>query len=176
MGIHVTPIPSTIVLAAPAFTLGTTNSAGPALTSISSDSTLQMFDTTVPTTIAYGASAAAGSVALMSHRDHVHGMVPDPAQALAKAWARVDSSNAVVDSFNVASISNDGTGTFTVTFDTDFANANYAVAGICGQDTVNVTIGSSSSQGTGSCVMIFRRRSDGALTGLASQCVFFGDQ
>jgi hypothetical protein len=74
MGIQVTPIPRLTVLTAPAFTLGTANTAGSAVTAVASDSTLAAFDATVPTTIAYGASAAAGSVALASHRDHTHGM------------------------------------------------------------------------------------------------------
>jgi len=74
MSIVITPIPSTIELAAPAFTLGTTNTAGAAVTAVSSNSTLLTFDATVPTTIAYSATAAPGSASTCSHRDHTHGM------------------------------------------------------------------------------------------------------
>ena len=74
MTIHVTPIPRLIDLAAPAFTLGTANTAGSAATAVASDSTLLTFDATVPTTIAYGASPAAGSAVVAARRDHTHGM------------------------------------------------------------------------------------------------------
>jgi len=74
MTIHVTPIPRVIDLAAPGFTLGTTNAAGTAETAVASDSTILVFDATVPTTIAYGASAAAGSGTTASYRSHTHGM------------------------------------------------------------------------------------------------------
>lgn len=79
MTIYVTPIPRLIELAAPSFTLGTANAAGSAITSIASDSTLLAFDTTVPTTIAYSATAAAGSSTVAARRSHTHGMVAAPA-------------------------------------------------------------------------------------------------
>ena len=74
MTINVTPIPRLVDLAAPAFTLGTSNAAGSATTAVSSNSTLLAFDATVPTTIAYSASAAAGSAVVAAKRDHTHGM------------------------------------------------------------------------------------------------------
>ena len=74
MTINVTPIPRLIDLAAPSFTLGTSNVAGDAETAVASNSTLLAFDATVPTTIAYSASAAAGSATVTARRDHTHGM------------------------------------------------------------------------------------------------------
>jgi hypothetical protein len=74
MGISVTPIPRLTVLTAPAFTLGTANAAGAALTSIASDSTILTYDTTVPTTISStGGSAGTGSATTAARRDHAHG-------------------------------------------------------------------------------------------------------
>ena len=74
MAIHVTPIPSTIDLTAPAFTLGTTNTAGAAVTAVSSNSTLLVYDATVPSSIAAGGdTAAAGSATVSARRDHLHG-------------------------------------------------------------------------------------------------------
>jgi len=67
--IHVVPIPSTIELTAPAFSLGTTNIAGDTGLAVDSNSTLLVFDATVP--VAVGASAA-GSAVLPARRDHVH--------------------------------------------------------------------------------------------------------
>ncbi len=59
--------------ATPAIVLGTAAAAGAASTVIRSDSTIVAFDVTVPTTIAAGDTAATGSAAVASRRDHVHG-------------------------------------------------------------------------------------------------------
>ena len=73
MTIHVTPIPSIIELVAPSYTLGVANAAGSAATAIASDSTILVYDTTVPTTIAASATAAVGSATPSARRDHPHG-------------------------------------------------------------------------------------------------------
>jgi len=78
MSIVVTPIPRLIDLAAPAFTLGTSNAAGSAATAVASDSTLLAFDTTVPDAITYGQSGAAGTAVVTSRRDHAHAMAAEP--------------------------------------------------------------------------------------------------
>lgn len=56
-------------------TLSTAASAGSAATLIRSDAVIAAFDATVPTVIAVGDAAAAGSVAFAARRDHTHGMV-----------------------------------------------------------------------------------------------------
>jgi len=83
MSIHVTPIPRLTQLTTPAFTLGTANAAGSAITSIASDSTLLAFDTTVPDAITFGQSGAAGSATVTARRDHAHAMAADPTTAVA---------------------------------------------------------------------------------------------
>src|SRR5213078_1665635 len=60
--------------ATPSISLGSAAAAGAATTVIRSDSTIAAFDTTVPTTITSGASAATGSAAFAARRDHVHGI------------------------------------------------------------------------------------------------------
>lgn len=60
--------------ATPGLTLGTANAAGAAATLIRSDATIAIFDTTAPSTLAYGGAAAVGSVAFAARRDHAHGM------------------------------------------------------------------------------------------------------
>jgi hypothetical protein len=70
MAIHVTPIPKLTTLTTPAFTLGTANAAGDALTAVASNSTLLAFDTTLPTTTA--ATSVVGSATTTTRRDHVH--------------------------------------------------------------------------------------------------------
>lgn len=64
------------------------------------------------------------------------GKIPDAAllinhPGVCKAWVMFDQTGTltVKDSYNVTSVSDDGTAESTVTFATDFASANYAVAG-----------------------------------------------
>lgn len=54
---------------------------------------------------------------------------PTPATQLAKAWIRFDGTGTISidDSFNVTSIVDNGTGNYTINWDTDFATANYSV-------------------------------------------------
>ena len=49
------------------------------------------------------------------------------------AWANWDSRGtfSVLDSYNVSSVTDNGTGDFTVNIDTDMANANYCVVAQC---------------------------------------------
>lgn len=47
--------------------------------------------------------------------------------ALAKAWVSFDSAGTILDSYNVASVSKTSTGVYQITWDTDFADTNYAV-------------------------------------------------
>tara|TARA_R110000764_G_scaffold150137_1_gene237769 strand:+ start:154 stop:780 length:627 start_codon:yes stop_codon:yes gene_type:complete len=77
MAINVTPIPKLTAMAAPAFTLGTANAAGDAVTAVASNSTLLAFDAVVAGAISFGASSSSGVQAVASRRDHVHGMVAD---------------------------------------------------------------------------------------------------
>jgi hypothetical protein len=102
MAIHVTPIPRLTVLSTPAFTLGTANAAGAALTAIASNSTLAVFtdnglilgssaaagdsalavranstiaafDATIPTVYQVASASTTGSAAKAARRDHNHG-------------------------------------------------------------------------------------------------------
>ena len=75
MSINVTPIPRLTQLVAPAFTLGTANAAGDAITSIASNSTLLAFDAVAPANVVAG-SAVVGTATTVSRRDHQH---TDPA-------------------------------------------------------------------------------------------------
>ena len=52
---------------------------------------------------------------------------------IAKAWVCYNAiTQTVLNSFNVSSVTYNGTGAFTVNFTVAFSNANYAVAGSCG--------------------------------------------
>jgi hypothetical protein len=56
------------------------------------------------------------------------------ASGLCKAWVNFNGSGVVAirASYNVSSITDNGTGDYTVNFTTALADANYAVAGHCG--------------------------------------------
>jgi hypothetical protein len=152
MSIQVTPIPRLTVLTSPAFTLGTTNTAGSAITGVASDSTLLTFDTTLPDAITFGQSGAVGAATVASRRDHSHATATVDAATQAemeaassttvfdtpgrtqyhpgvvKAWANFNGTGtaAIRESHN-CTLTDNGTGDYTLTFGTDFANTDFAV-------------------------------------------------
>jgi len=67
-----------VSFATPAIVLGTAAAAGAAATTIRSDATIVAFDATVPTTQAFGDSAATGVAAVAARRDHKHAMPANP--------------------------------------------------------------------------------------------------
>lgn len=76
MTIHVTPIPKLTEFATPDLTLTTANAAGTAgvKTTIRSDASILTYDATVPDSITFGQSAAAGDTSTAARRNHSHGM------------------------------------------------------------------------------------------------------
>jgi hypothetical protein len=93
--------------ATPAIVLGTAAAAGAATTVIRSDSTIVAFDATVPTTQAFGDSAATGSAAVAARRDHKHGE-PTAAvttsgltQATGKLLGRTTASTGAIEEITV---------------------------------------------------------------------------
>lgn len=78
-----------------------------------------------------------------------------PVTGNVKGWVNIDGTGtaAVSDSLNVDSITDNDVGDFTITWDTDFANTDYAVAGmaindnptnavtVCIKDGVDLTVG-----------------------------------
>ncbi len=93
--------------ATPAVVLGTAAAAGAATTVIRSDSTIVAFDATVPTTQAFGDSAATGSAAVAARRDHKHGE-PTAAvttsgltQATGKLLGRTTASTGAIEEITV---------------------------------------------------------------------------
>jgi hypothetical protein len=128
MAIHVTPIPRLTVLTAPAFTLGTANAAGSAVTAVASDSTILAYDTTVPASIA--GTAAVGDSPNAARRNHVHNAASEI--GVFKGYAYITYSGgtpAQTATQNINSISDQGTGEVRILWETDFANANYVAIG-----------------------------------------------
>ena len=62
----------------PALTFSTTNTAGSSTNFLRRDDTIAIFDTTAPTTQAFGDTATAGSAAVAARRDHKHAMPNAP--------------------------------------------------------------------------------------------------
>ena len=144
MTIHVTPIPKLTAFDTPAFTLGTSNAAGDALTAVASNSTLLAFDATLPASIAFGQSGSAGSATVTARRDHTHPV----ADLQTVVWAQIQADGSSLDSYNVASTAKNSTGIYTVTIDNDLANTGYA--GATCSNSGNTMIVNINTIGTGS--------------------------
>ena len=98
MSIQVTPIPRLTVLTTPASTLGTANTAGAAITAVASNSTLLVYDTTVPSNVTSGGSAATGSAVVSARRDHAHGSAAFTSDISVKVFN--DATQAIADDTN----------------------------------------------------------------------------
>ena len=77
---------------------------------------------------------------------------------LAKVWCNFNGSGtaAINDSFNVSSLTDEGTGDYTLSFSSAFANTNYALGGSAGYNSEYIANhltggGTSSNYSTGSC-------------------------
>ncbi len=68
----------------PSLTLSTANSIGTATSFVASNATVALFDTTVPTTQAFGDAAAVGTAAFAARRDHKHAMPATPVTTINK--------------------------------------------------------------------------------------------
>ena len=64
---------TSVTYTTPNLTLGTANAAGSVASAIRSDSTLLVYDATIPSTVTSGASTT-GSASTSARRDHVHGI------------------------------------------------------------------------------------------------------
>ena len=155
MAINVTPIPRLTSLTTPAFSLGTANAAGDAITAVASNSTLLAFDAVAVDSITFGQSGSVGTATVAPRRDHVHAMqavtvatqeemeagtsvatfvTPGRTQyhaGVAKAWAQVDfntSPGNFTEQQNMSSFTDSGVGTGICYILADFTSANYAMA------------------------------------------------
>ena len=74
-------------------------------------------------------------------------------QGLAKVWCNADQSGNSSDSFNVGSVTDNGTGDVTYNFSNAMSNAVYSFVGACSRDSASTNEGfvfSIHSQATGS--------------------------
>lgn len=114
----------------PNLTLSTSNSSGTG-GALRADDTVLVYDTTLPDAITFGQSGNTGDTATAARRNHSHAMAGN-LSGLAKVWANLATDAQVMASYNVdgASLSSN---IYTVTFDTAFSSAFYAVVVTCEQ-------------------------------------------
>jgi hypothetical protein len=200
MSITITPIPRLIDLSAPAFTLGTANAAGSAATAIASDSTLLVFDTTLPDAITLGQSGAVGSATVTSRRDHAHQMATVDAatqaqmetgtsttvfvtpgrtqyhDGVAKAKGHHSGPGTMAgESYNLDTIVKNSTGNYTWTFTTDFSTLDYVVAGT--NTSQNCCLHSDGGKAVGTWIeLAFNSNSDETAQDGGYDAAFYGDQ
>ena len=79
-------------------------------------------------------------------------------QGLCKVWARTNMSTAAnTDSLNISSITDEGTGHFTITINNDMGNANYTVTDAADNVSSNDNVANQAeSHATGSYVILHR--------------------
>jgi len=169
MSIQVTPIPRLTAFAAPALVLGVANAAGTAETTLSTDSTLLAFDTTLPAAVG---TAATGSATVTARRDHVHSGTTQATQSaleaetnedtyaapdliryspgVGKVWLQWEQTGAhsMLASYNMTSVTDGGdVGASDLLWDADFANGYYAMAAMAPADKVIMCSGAIATTG-----------------------------
>ena len=167
MAINVTPIPRLTVLATPAFTLGTSNVAGNALTAVASNSTLGL----VATKAEMEAATSAAKVATPGRTQNHPGV--------AKVWVLWNLSNTPMDmqaSYNMTSVTDGGSvGNTDHVWATDFSSANYTIHGQAEDD--HCCWHSLGTMAAGSITTQNRSANDAvARDSTQSMLVAFGDQ
>ena len=91
---------------------------------------------------------------------------PVVVDGICKAWVIYDHTGtaAITDSFNMTSITDTGTGTATMTWATDFADADYVSAGMAREiptnDSVNISIDDTIAPAAGTLDITIQRSSD----------------
>lgn len=101
------------------------------------------------------------------------GAVMESGDAAIKGWIHFDGTGviAIQDSFNVTSITDNGVGNYTVTWDKDFANTNYAV--VPGSNAVTTPL---VAVAVGSCQIFTYSAAHVGLDVSLVFCVAIGDQ
>ncbi len=100
----------------------------------------------------------------------------------AKAWVKFNSAGTVAASYNITSVTDNGTGDWTVNIATDFSSANYGAAGLIGKlDATSPLIINAGSGAPTAGTMQIQAESDASLINDPTSpdaiwVVFFGDQ
>ena len=97
---------------------------------------------------------------------------------VSKQWINIngDSTASITDSFNTTSITDNGTGDYSVTIANDMSNANYSLAGISGDGTSAFNRGLSTGYGTAPTSTLYSLVSITASSGSATDCDYVSCQ
>jgi len=79
------------------------------------------------------------------------GLVTTNSDMTIKAWAVVAANGTIEDHYNISSISQTGTGAYTISFDTDFASTHYAVTALAHTAGEFASLSDSVTKAIGSC-------------------------
>lgn len=116
-------------------------------------------------------SAAPTADAELANKKYVDDQIL-AASGVAEAWVRFNSAGTISQSYNVTSVNKDSTGTYTVTWDTDFAAGTYAIVA---QGQGDKSKASLSSLAAGSVVIKTYNSAD-TLTDMSTTVIAFGAQ
>lgn len=96
-----------------------------------------------------------------------------PVAARIKAWIAFNGTGtiAIRSSYNVSGITDNGTGDYTITWDTNFADDNYCVVGSAGGTDHRLRVGIEALLGSGGSTQIRVTNDAGALTDASIVCV-----
>ena len=96
----------------------------------------------------------------------------------AKSWINLngDGTAAITDSFNTDSITDNGTGDYTVTMTNSMNNATYSLAGISGDGTGSFNRGLSTGYGTAPTASAYTLSSITSSSGSLTDCSYVSSQ
>jgi len=144
-----------------------------------------MSKTTIPTGGITDATIATGDIAdgavTLGKVDATSTEANNLKQRVCKAWIDLDGGGTahIDDDFNVASITDNGTGDYTVTFTTAMGSANYAVAAsVIGSSSSNhyaFVTSDGTAKATGSFRIIIIHHAGSAADQGEISCMVFGD-
>lgn len=96
---------------------------------------------------------------------------------IAKGWANfAGASGTIADSYNVTSVSRSTTGTYVITWDTDFASANYSCVAMAFQSGTSQSAPSITAQAAGSITIETRNNSSALYDPTSVSIAAFGAQ
>jgi hypothetical protein len=162
MTIHVTPIPRLTNFGVPAFTLGTTNAAGDSGIAVANNSTLG-----IVATQAEEEAGSSTSVFTSPGTQQYH-------QSACKAWAKTVKTGGLSASYNVASMTKNDTGDYTIAWTVDFSSANYTFVGtMAGENgAIYAPVGTQAA----ATMKFYTQSSSHAASDTEVYCAAFGDQ
>ncbi len=106
---------------------------------------------------AMASNSAVATASQQSIKAYIDSLIPS-SKLVVKGWVNFTGATATInDSFNITSVMRNSAGNYTITWDTDFANSNYALS-ICVPEVGGATTtGNISSLSDESCVIITKQ-------------------